>query len=135
MDKLLKYLSIVAGASCVAIGLFHIIGGPDTVFGGGAVNASTDSQERFFAGMFIAYGAAWIWAGLQTPIRATAVRFLAAALLVGGIGRVVSLVAMGSPHPFWVAMLLVEIVVPAFFLAIAGADEKARSMPTDRAGQ
>lgn len=125
MDKALKYLAILTGVICLAIGLHHVIGGAETVFGGGKITASTDSQERFFAGLFAVYGLAWIWAARQSPIPATAIRFLAAGLLVGGLGRVASLIDRGQPHPFWIVMLAVEIVVPAVFFAIAGADEKA----------
>lgn len=126
MDKVLKYLAVLTGVTCVAIGLYHVVGGPETVFGGGEVNASTDSQERFFAGLFAAYGVAWIWVARLSPIPGIAIRLLAAGLLAGGLGRVVSLIDRGQPHPFWIAMLVVEIAVPALFFAIAGADEKAR---------
>ncbi|AMT71093.1 DUF4345 domain-containing protein [Mycobacteroides immunogenum] len=126
MDKVLKYLAVLTGVTCVAIGLYHVVGGPETVFGGGEVNASTDSQERFFAGLFAVYGVAWIWVARLSPIPGIAIRLLAAGLLAGGLGRVVSLIDSGQPHPFWIAMLVVEIAVPALFFAIAGADEKAR---------
>ncbi|WJR35997.1 DUF4345 domain-containing protein [Mycobacteroides immunogenum] len=126
MDKVLKYLAVLTGVTCVAIGLYHVVGGPETVFGGGEVNASTDSQERFFAGLFAVYGVAWIWVARLAPIPGIAIRLLAAGLLAGGLGRVVSLIDRGQPHPFWIAMLVVEIAVPALFFAIAGADEKAR---------
>lgn len=126
MDKVLKYLAVLTGVTCVAIGLYHVVGGPETVFGGGEVNASTDSQERFFAGLFAVYGVAWIWVARLSPIPGIAIRLLAAGLLAGGLGRVVSLIDRGQPHPFWIAMLVVEIAVPALFFAIAGADEKAR---------
>ncbi|CQA12411.1 Hypothetical protein ERS075656_06233 [Mycobacteroides abscessus] len=126
MDKVLKYLAILTGVTCLAIGLYHVVGGPQTIFGGGEVNASTDSQERFFAGLFAVYGAAWIWVARLVPIPGIAIRLLAAGLFAGGLGRVVSLIDKGQPHPFWIAMLVVEIVVPAVFFAIAGAGEKAR---------
>lgn len=126
MDKVLKYLAVLTGVTCVAIGLYHVVGGPETVFGGGEVNASTDSQERFFAGLFAVYGVAWIWVARLAPIPGIAIRLLAAGLLAGGLGRVVSLIDRGQPHPFWIAMLVVEIAVSALFFAIAGADEKAR---------
>ncbi|MBF9352060.1 hypothetical protein BKG80_08180 [Mycobacteroides chelonae] len=126
MDKVLKYLAILTGVICLAIGLYHLIGGAGTVIGGGAVTASTDSQERFFSGLFAVYGAAWIWVARRSPIPGTAIRFLAAGLLVGGLGRVASLIDSGQPHPFWIVMLAVEILIPALFFVIAGADEKAR---------
>lgn len=126
MEKVLKYLAILTGVVCVAIGLYHLIGGARTVIGGGDITASTDSQERFFSGLFAVYGVAWIWVARQSPIPGIAVRFLAAGLLVGGLGRVASLIDSGQPHPFWIVMLAVEILIPALFFAIAGADEKAR---------
>lgn len=126
MDRVLKYLAILTGVICVAIGLYHLIGGAGTVIGGGDITASTDSQERFFSGLFAVYGVAWIWVARQSPIPGIAVRFLAAGLLVGGVGRVASLIDSGQPHPFWIVMLAVEILIPAVFFAIAGADEKAR---------
>ncbi|NGX08106.1 DUF4345 family protein [Mycobacteroides franklinii] len=125
MNTMLKYLAILTGVTCLAIGLYHVIGGPGTVFGGGEVSASTDSQERFFAGLFAVYGVAWIWVARLSPIPGIAIRFLAGGLLAGGLARVVSLIDRGQPHPFWIAMLVVEIVVPALFFVIAGADEKA----------
>ncbi|OHU28830.1 hypothetical protein BKG77_03900 [Mycobacteroides chelonae] len=126
MDKVLKYLAILTGVICLAIGLYHLIGGPGTVIGGGTVTASTDSQERFFSGLFAVYGAAWICVARRSPIPGAAIRFLAAGLLVGALGRVASLIDSGQPHPFWIVMLAVEILVPALFFVIAGADEKAR---------
>ncbi|MEU9808800.1 DUF4345 domain-containing protein [Mycobacterium sp. NPDC050853] len=133
MDKALKYLAILTGVICLAIGLYHLIGGAETVIGGGDITASTDSQERFFAGLFAVYGATWIWVARQSPIPGVAIRFLAAGLLVGGLGRVASLIDRGQPHSFWIVMLAVEIAIPALFFAIAGADEKANSVQSGAA--
>lgn len=135
MAKALKYLALLTGVVCTAIGLYHVIGGAPTVIGGGEINASTDSQERFFGGLFAVYGLAWIWVARLQPIPAIAIRLLSAALFAGGIGRIVSLVDRGQPHPFWIAMLVVEIVFPAIFFAISSADEKnasAESLTTTR---
>lgn len=60
------------------------------------------------------------------PIPGIAIRLLAAGLFAGGLGRVVSLIDKGQPHPFWIAMLVVEIVIPALFFALAAAGAKAR---------
>ncbi len=45
MDKVLKYLAILTGVTCLAIGLYHVVGGPQTIFGGGEVNASTEDRK------------------------------------------------------------------------------------------
>jgi hypothetical protein len=126
MAKLLKYLAILTGVICLTIGVYHVAGGAGSVLGGGVITASTDSQERFFSGLFAVYGLAWILVARQHPIDARAIRLLAGGLLAGGIGRLVSLIDSGLPHPFWIVMLAVEIVVPALFFTIAAADAKAR---------
>jgi hypothetical protein len=46
------------------------------------------------------------------------VNALAGAFLVGGIGRLISLVVVGAPHPFFVAMLGLELVLPVLMVLV-----------------
>lgn len=54
-------------------------------------------------------------------------RFLAVTMGVGGVARVVSMADRGKPHWFPTALTAVEFVIPAVFLPIAAADERART--------
>ena len=49
----------------------------------------------------------------------TYVNFVAAAFFVGGIGRFLALVLAGVPHPFYVAMLVVELALPPLMVLAA----------------
>ncbi|HEY9305779.1 MAG TPA: DUF4345 domain-containing protein [Mycobacterium sp.] len=114
-----------AGLSCIAIGLYHFALGTASVPGATDANATVDSRERFYSAFFAGYGLAWLRAARQSPIRATDVRLLSGAMLLGGVGRLISLVRNGRPHWFQEALMAVEFVVPAALFGIADAEEKA----------
>ena len=67
---------------------------------------------------------AWIWAARQSPIPATMVRWLAGFMLLGGIGRIVSLAQYGAPHWFQIPLTGLELVLPPLFMSLATADER-----------
>ncbi len=127
MARTLKYLALLVGVCCVLIGLYHIVLGIRSVPGEELTNATVDSRERFYNAIFVGYGVAWIWAARQTPIPATAIRFLAAIFLLAAVGRLVSIADVGWPHWFQAALTAVEIVVPLVFFWLAAADEKAHA--------
>jgi uncharacterized membrane protein HdeD (DUF308 family) len=129
--RLLKWLAFAMGVSCLAIGLYHLVLGIASVPGEQGAGATVDSRERFYNAVFAGYGVAWIWAARQAPIPATLVRWLAGAMLLGGVGRVVSVLQHGWPHWWQVPLSVVELVVPPLFLWPArtvGADS-ARAGP------
>ena len=48
------------------------------------------------------------------------VNLLAAAFFVGGLGRLLAVVLDGTPHPFYVAMLVLELALPPLMVVVAG---------------
>ncbi|WP_431969262.1 DUF4345 domain-containing protein [Nocardia sp. bgisy134] len=124
MAKLLKVLALVMGVACVAIGVFHIALGIDSVPGMGSSGVTADSQSRFFGAVFVGYGVAWIWTARRTPIPAVAVRWLAGIFLLGAFGRVLSLAVYGWPHWFQIVLTVIEFVLPPVYFWLADADEK-----------
>jgi hypothetical protein len=123
--KHLKALVQVMGVSCTAIGAAHTALGVRSVIGVDAsAGPSVDSQERFFGGIFGGYGLAWVWASRQDPIPSEVVRFLSASMAVGGVGRVLSMIERGRPHPFWVSLTAVEFAAPAAFWWLTRARER-----------
>jgi Domain of unknown function (DUF4345) len=93
--------------------------------GASPTGVTVDSRERFYNAIFIGYGLAWLWVARQRPIPATVVRWLAGLLLLGGVGRVISVAWYGWPHGFQVALGVVELTVPLVYFWLATADEKA----------
>lgn len=114
----LRALLGVGGAITVGVSLLHIAFGPSVIPGSIPVNATMDSEDRFYAVMFLAYGAVMLWTLRGLERKLPVVRFLAAVLFVGGLGRIVSLIAVGLPHPFFVAMTIVELALPPVIVSI-----------------
>lgn len=122
----LRNLARFTGLSCIAIGIYHFALGTASVPGASDANATVDSRERFYSAFFAGYGVAWLGAARKSPIRAGDVRLLAGLMLLGAVGRVISLVHNGPPHWFQDVLTAIEFVVPAVFFGIAETDEKAQ---------
>ncbi|MEV7525338.1 DUF4345 domain-containing protein [Streptomyces sp. NPDC091371] len=127
MARTLKWLVLTMGAACVAIGLAHVFLGNAAVPGAGSAGATLDSLNRFLGAIFAGYGLAWLWAAHQSPIPASAVRWLAAVFLLGAVGRLISLAVHGWPHAFQVMLTVIELVMPPLYFWLADADEKAHA--------
>lgn len=116
MASFKRVLALTLGAACAVIGVVHLALGVASVPGESLAGATVDSRERFYGAIFAAYGIAWIWAARQTPPADRLMRFLAAACLLGGFGRILSLVQHGQPHWFQLVLGAVELVLPLPFL-------------------
>jgi hypothetical protein len=135
MARTLKWLALIMGVACVLIGVYHVVLGIPSVPGEGTADTlagkTVDSRERFYNGIFAGYGLLWLWVARRRPIPATVVRMLSAAMFLGGIGRVVSVVQYGWPHWFQVPLAVIEVVVPPVLFWLAAADER-RAAPREQ---
>ena len=125
MRKLLQVILGAFGATVVGIGLLHVVLGPACIPGSVPVNATMDSEDRFYGTIFAAYGLAVLWCVREVEQKAPVVKFLAAAFFASGLARIVSWVAVGAPHPFFVAMTAIELLQPPLMIALA--DRVARA--------
>lgn len=116
-DRLLARVSAAGGACCVGIGALHAVGGVRVVPGATNGNATVDSQERFFGPIFAAWGLLLLRAGRE-PSDLAALDLLSTSMIAGGAARVVSMLDRGRPHPFYVALTVIEIVAPSAVLAL-----------------
>lgn len=76
---------IVIGFSLAS--LAHLAIGPAAIIGGTRVRPTSDGEDRFFAGVFLCYGAALLWCAWDVQRKRGYVTLLAAAFFVGGVGR------------------------------------------------
>ena len=101
---------IFAAAVPVAAGLAGVVCGPDAVELPG-FTASQDSHARYLSGLLLGIGLAF-WSMVPGIERQSArFRLLAAIVVLGGIGRLVSLVLVGSPSVAMLGGLALELVV------------------------
>ncbi|MBO0896617.1 MULTISPECIES: DUF4345 domain-containing protein [Arthrobacter] len=108
---------IGVGILVAGVGVYYLVTGTAGVAdtGGGEVNASLESQFRFFSAMMVGVGAAFI---------AIAVKFQWANMLwlvclmvfLGGIGRVLSWAFSGTPHFTMIILMILELAFPPALL-------------------
>ncbi|MFF9640864.1 DUF4345 domain-containing protein [Kitasatospora aureofaciens] len=135
MAKALRVLGWTMGVACVAIGLFHLLGGNTALPGTADPGPTVDSFGRFMGAIFAGYGAAWIWAVRQWPVPAWAVRWLTAVFLLGGLGRVLAIAVGGRPHWFQLVLMGIELGLPPVYFWLAAADERAHGRSAGRVGR
>lgn len=129
MSDLKRLLALGLGVACAAIGLGHFILGIASVPGETLSGPTVDSRERYYAALFAAYGAAWVWAARTSPPTWRLMRWLALTMLVGGLGRVISLLQHGPPQWFQMVLGVIELVLPLLFLFPVRSELRATSQP------
>ena len=90
-----------------------VLGQPDT-------SPRLDNVHRFMAGVYFSMGIICAWAAITIRQQGDLVYLIALGILLGGIGRLVSMAKVGLPKPsgVWIAYLVPELVIP-FIIAIA----------------
>lgn len=125
LRRLFQGFLVLFGVIAIGISLAHLALGPEAIIGGTAVNPTSDGEDRFYGGLFGCYGVALLWCARGVEHKQVFINVLAAALFVGGIGRLTALVIVGPPHPFFVAMLVLELLLPP--LMVLAANRVART--------
>jgi len=98
--------------------VLHIALGPRAIPGAVAVNTTMDSEDRFYAIFFLAYGAALLWCSADVERKTGMVLFLSAVFFVGGLTRLLSMAIVGPPNPFFLVMTALELLVPVVIVGV-----------------
>jgi Domain of unknown function (DUF4345) len=80
-------------------------------------NPTVESELRFYAAFYVAYGLAALRVAPSADRDAGAVRALAGALFLAGLARAGGWLAVGQPHPGQRALLAVELALPPAMVA------------------
>ena len=126
MRKALQIFFVLFGITDIAIASLHVALGSSAIPGSVPVNATMDSEDRFYATLFAAYGVAILWCVKDIERKSTVVYFLMATFFVGGLARLVSIASVGAPNSFFVAMTVLELAIPP--LAAAAQYRISRSV-------
>ena len=134
MIAALRLLHAILGVAAVAICLSIVILGPaataglsETLFdaltgtphpASGVWPATMDNELRFYAPFWGAYGLVLLHVARRLPATLSWIPPTAALFFVGGVGRAISWYAVGAPHPFFLLLMAIELVLPAIFLAL-----------------
>ena len=91
----------------------------------GLVGADVDSEMRFYAVLWMAYGGVALWVARDLPKRMNLLRLMLGIFWLGGLGRVVSYFAVGAPHPLFLVLMWIEIALPLVLIALSYGRAKA----------
>jgi len=130
----LRVCLLVLGLSAVAIALSIFLFGARFTAGSAEALFSTvsgwrgpptgpwpptmDSELRFYAALWGAYGVVVLRAARDLTNRLAEIPWLAGVFFAGGVGRVLSRLSVGAPHPFFTLLLGIEILLPLVLVAL-----------------
>ncbi len=114
MKRALQIFLGLFGVTAIFIASLHVVLGPAAIPGAVPVNATMDSEDRFYATLFAAYGVALLWCIKDIERKSMVVYFLALTFFVGGLARLVSMAVVGLPNDFFIAMTVLELLIPLF---------------------
>lgn len=111
----LRAIFYAGGAVATAAGLHTVITGARSVPGEDLANPALESELRFYAAFYVAYGLAALRVAPRADRDTAAVRALAGALLLAGLAG--GWLAAGRPHNLQGALLTIELAAPAPLVA------------------
>ncbi|MCC3283942.1 MULTISPECIES: DUF4345 domain-containing protein [Arthrobacter] len=108
---------IAVGVLIAGIGIYYLVTGTAGVAetSGGAVNASLESQFRFFSAMMVGVGAAFVAIAIKFQW-ANMLWLVCLMVFLGGIGRVLSWAFSGTPHFTLIILMILELAFPPALL-------------------
>jgi hypothetical protein len=109
--KILVVVIYLLGATAIVTGLLAVIGGPAALLGGAPAVPSVDSQLRYADIIWLGAGIVLIWSARKPLERAMATRVVLVIAAVAGLGRLISIIEVGVPHPFYLVTMGLELIV------------------------
>ena len=109
---MLKWIILLFGLTCMAIAMSHIALGPSVIPGAIPVNPTMDSEDRFYATLFLGFGAALAWCSRNLQKRGGVFGALMIVFFLGGIARLISAVQVGLPNEFFQVLWALELILP-----------------------
>ena len=113
MSQTLRVLALIP----IATGLLSVLFGTEIIRGGGPSNASVESELRYYAVFYVAFGA-YLWhLAPDVAVRGRELRRAAVVLVCGGLARVVGVLVDGWPEADYVVLMGVELTLPWVLVA------------------
>ena len=108
----LQVILAIIGVVAVTAGGLTVLLGADSLIGAGAASPTIDSELRFYAAWYVIAGALLLRSVRRVESEAVIIRAVCAGLFLGGSGRLVSLIAVGTPHPVAMVLMGLEFAIP-----------------------
>lgn len=105
------------GVIATAAGLHTVIAGARSIASQRTANPSVESELRFYAAFYVAYGVVALQVAPRADRDTAAVRALAGALFLAGLARAGGWLAVGRPHGLQRGLLVIELAAPPLVVA------------------
>jgi len=102
----------LGGLVATTAGLHTLIAGAKSLPGEKLANPVVESELRFYAAFYVAYGLVALRVAPHADRDARTVRALAGALFLAGLSRAGGWLAVGRPHGVQRALLVAELAAP-----------------------
>ena len=79
---------------------------------------TADSELRFYAAIWGAYGVVLLQAAANLRAGGRQVPWLAGIFFLGGVGRALSWLSVGAPHPFFQLLMAIELALPLILILL-----------------
>jgi hypothetical protein len=102
----------------IVTGVIGLLGISDPLYASAHLPAHTllDSNLRFFSGVWLGIGIAMLWIVPRIEKETVMFRALWGMIFVGGIGRLISMLALSAPPAPFVGFTALEIIGAPFFV-------------------
>ena len=135
--KLLQIATVILGFVPLLTGALGLTGVDDPLYIADNVTRSVvlDTNLRFFGGLWFGLGLAVMWIQRDIERHSVAFRILWIMIFVGGLGRALSMVALGMPPPLFIGLTVLELVgAPIFIVWQSRVAEAARRAAAESRG-
>jgi hypothetical protein len=114
----LQIATAILGVVPFATGIVGMLGISDPIYGslGLPKDALLDSNLRFFSGVWLGLGIAVFWLVPNIERQTVLFRALWGMIFIGGLGRLLSMLLIGSPPVPFIAFTVLEIVGAPIFV-------------------
>jgi hypothetical protein len=128
-QRRLRGLLYLGGLVATSAGLHTLLGGGKSFPPWRHADAMVESELRFYSAFYVAYGLMVLRIAKRADSDPQAVRRLAGALFLAGLGRAGAWLTVGKPHALQRALLAVELAAPPLVVA---EQARLRSAPEAR---
>jgi hypothetical protein len=132
--RALQVTLVVLAGVAISFGALTVLSGGSTIPGEETVRPSVDSELRFFAAWYVGAGVFLLGLARRPEHEGRAIRGVCAILVLAAIGRLLSMAAVGRPHAVFLALTVVELVIPIVIVPwqTAIARRSSTGRPTGR---
>ncbi len=126
--RVLQFLLVALGLAAILIGamlyllgqqfnyvsevFFETLRGQTPSSAQPVIDPTVDSELRFYAVFWLSYGVLLVWVARAILQRLRLVPILAAIFFTAGVGRLLSLLTIGAPHPLFMVLMMIELTYP-----------------------